>query len=184
MQSVSFRIWTRIIMSISYDNIHYTMGTFFTTYQKTHTQTIWDEPKWGYEWVVLSSFLFQGPFLRGNTCFTGLSWYLGTLGATLWGKLKGPSIFLNSHACFKIYVWLPMINPCVTYWLNGGVSLIHTHSKSKRSFRDALTNGKLALICVLNATGTILMKINVSSIVHFCLGKYRLSQILFEHTLY
>ena len=29
MQSVSSRIWTRVAMSISYDNNHYTMGTSF-----------------------------------------------------------------------------------------------------------------------------------------------------------
>ena len=28
MQSVSFRIWTRVAVSISYDDNHYTMGTF------------------------------------------------------------------------------------------------------------------------------------------------------------
>ena len=27
MQSVSFRIWTRVAVSISYDDNHYTMGT-------------------------------------------------------------------------------------------------------------------------------------------------------------
>ena len=33
MQSVSSRIWTRVAMSISYDDNHYTTGTFFVAYQ-------------------------------------------------------------------------------------------------------------------------------------------------------
>ena len=32
MQSVSFRIWTRVVVSISYDDNHYTTGTFSKIY--------------------------------------------------------------------------------------------------------------------------------------------------------
>ena len=44
----------------------------------------------------------------------------------------------------------------------------------KRSFNGAPTHGKLTGIIVLNARKTILKKINVSFIVHFCLSKYSL----------
>ena len=44
------------------------------------------------------------------------------------------------------------------------------HAISKRSFRDALTNENLNGISVKNAKGSTLMKINISLIIHFCLG--------------
>ena len=40
MQSVSSRIWTRIAVSISYDDNHYTTGTSFDVYQDTHLSSL------------------------------------------------------------------------------------------------------------------------------------------------
>ena len=45
----------------------------------------------------------------------------------------------------------------------------------KRSFSGDSTNGKVAGISVMNAKCTILKKMNVSFILHFCPGKYSLS---------
>ena len=53
---------------------------------------------------------------------------------------------------------------------------------SKKKFQK--TNGKLTGISILNAKGTILKKINVSFIVHFCIDKYSFNLYKFEHTLY
>ena len=46
------------------------------------------------------------------------------------------------------------------------------HYISKEKFRGALTNENLTGISVLNTKETILKKINISFIVHFCLGKH------------
>ena len=40
MQSVSSRIWTRVAMSISYDDNYYTMGTSKLTYHDVTVQHI------------------------------------------------------------------------------------------------------------------------------------------------
>ena len=45
------------------------------------------------------------------------------------------------------------------------------HVYAKRSFLGASANKKLPEISVLNVKGIILMKIKVSFIIHFCLGK-------------
>ena len=47
------------------------------------------------------------------------------------------------------------------------------------SFRCATTKVKLTGITVLDVKGTALKKIDVSFIVHFCLGKYSLSHDTF-----
>ena len=52
----------------------------------------------------------------------------------------------------------------------------------KGSFWDALTNGILTGISEVNGMGTILKKINVSFIVHFCLCKYSFSLDTFWKT--
>ena len=47
MQSVSSRIWTRVAVSISYDNNHYTAGTSY--YVLFNTKVIlWEEQEWYY----------------------------------------------------------------------------------------------------------------------------------------
>ena len=53
---------------------------------------------------------------------------------------------------------------------------IHSYSPyQKRSFRDAPINRKITGISVFNGTETILKKINVSFIHHFCSGIYSFS---------
>ena len=54
-------------------------------------------------------------------------------------------------------------------------------NKTFRSFRGASINRKLTGISVLKVKGSILKKINVSFIVHFCLGQYRSSLDIFLH---
>ena len=51
--------------------------------------------------------------------------------------------------------------------------------KQISSFSGAFTNRKLNGISVLNAKGSILKKINISFIIHFCLDKYSFSQDTF-----
>ena len=46
------------------------------------------------------------------------------------------------------------------------------HRKFKENFRGDLINEKFNWLRVLNAMGTILKKIIISVIVHFCFGKY------------
>ena len=52
-------------------------------------------------------------------------------------------------------------------------NIVQLHIISKKSFRGALTNGKLIGICVFNAKGSVLEKINVLFIVPFCFDKFR-----------
>ena len=49
MQSVSSRIWTRVTVSISYDDNHYATGTSLMIFFMVNQYTVW---AFGRDWVI------------------------------------------------------------------------------------------------------------------------------------